>query len=249
MGRTGPGSPEEVSTGFPGWESTPSLGAALHLSLLLWGTLRAFRQFHKICFKDKSTGTRPLFWRQPSRKPRAQSHQRGQRDIQVNNVNSTNGWQHNNPVTLLNLHQIGAHGSSGPDNAIYLLLQHINHKPKEIRKWTIKISVNEKCAFSLTCQEFKQKLQINTREHLNYLQIYLRRGKDSATALSISAPGTLSSRDPNMLILFMLKKYTPTSYVIMRQYLFQSKMPHSCHYLQFKLKNLLPANQTFISIS
>lgn len=104
-------------------------------------------------------------------------------------------------------------------------------------------------SISLTCQESTQKLQVNTSEHLNYLQIYLREGKDSASALSVSAPGTLSSRDPNMLILFMLRKYTPTSYVIMRQYLFQSQMPHSCHYLQFKPKNRLPANQTFISIS
>lgn len=90
---------------------------------------------------------------------------------------------------------------------------------------------------SLTCQEFKQELQINTSEYLNYLQIYLRGGKNSATALSILSPGTLSSKDQNMPTLFMLKKYTHASYVIMRQYLFQSKMPHSCHYLQFKLKN------------
>jgi hypothetical protein len=40
-----------------------------------------------------------------------------------------------------------------------------------------------------------------------------------------------------MPILFMLKKYIHASYVTVRQYLFQSKMPYSCHYLQFKLRN------------
>lgn len=92
-------------------------------------------------------------------------------------------------------------------------------------------------SISLTCQEFKKELQINTSAHLSCLQIYVRRGKNSATALSILSPGTLSSKDQNMPILFMLKKYNRASYVIMRQYLFQSKMPYSCHYLQFKWKN------------
>lgn len=90
---------------------------------------------------------------------------------------------------------------------------------------------------SLTCQEFKQELHINASEHLSYLRIFLRGGKSSATALSVLSPGTLSSKDQNMSILFMPKKHTQASYVIMRQFLFQSKMPHSCHYLQLKLKN------------
>lgn len=110
---------------------------------------------------------------------------------------------------------------------IYPILLQVSQRWEGTSTWTIEILVKEK-RLSLTHQEFK--LHINTTTFKNICK--KKKFSNGSEHLSPAHP-------------IQFNKHTHASYVTVRQYLFQSKMPYSCHYLQFKLRSCAASKPNF----
>lgn len=180
----------------------------------------------------RPTARRPFFWQHPSCKPQAQSHQHRVEEpfryamyaVKTSSSATTQRcfWTEVRPLP-----------GGSPYKAICLVV--ITSQPHtETRKWATEILGHEECACTPHWSGISTGIPSKHKwPSQSPSSVSRKRGEAGTSSEQLFARHLILKRPKHADAIHAQEKYTPASYVIMRQYLFQSKMPHSCHYLQF----------------